>query len=145
MRRGDHPPHPGQAPLVPKSQPPQPPTTESQIPSGMTPEVVIRRPMVTQPPIEALDFYQSMTTHHVRDPTVIHFTIDGHHGILGARHIVEALRIPYDPARPEDYRVWAHPSIVTWSIYCPEGHPHAPIFEEGAPSQHVLYRCTPAP
>ena len=33
-------------------QPSQPPTTESQIPSGMTPEVVIRRPMVTQPLIE---------------------------------------------------------------------------------------------
>ncbi|KAL6328468.1 hypothetical protein AAG906_038343 [Vitis piasezkii] len=30
-----------------------------------------------------------MTTHHVRDPTVIHFTIDGRHGILGARHIAE--------------------------------------------------------
>ena len=33
-------------------QPSQPPATESQIPSGMTPEVVIRRPMVTHPPIE---------------------------------------------------------------------------------------------
>ena len=33
-------------------QPSQPPATESQIPSGLTPEVVIRRPMVTQPPIE---------------------------------------------------------------------------------------------
>ncbi|KAL6310915.1 hypothetical protein AAG906_028080 [Vitis piasezkii] len=33
-------------------QPSQPLATESQIPSGMTPEVVIRRPMVTQPPIE---------------------------------------------------------------------------------------------
>ena len=31
---------------------PQPPTTDSQIPSGMTLEVIIRRPMVTQPPIE---------------------------------------------------------------------------------------------
>ena len=124
----------------------------------MTPEVVIRRPMVTQPPIEgnldcrarpfhselcfdkatfrlqpelrdsfhllqryhmehlmtlrdffypcvALDFYQSMTTHHVRDPTVIHFTIDGRHGILGAKHIAEVLRIPYKPSCPEDYRV----------------------------------------
>ncbi|RVW12408.1 hypothetical protein CK203_099439 [Vitis vinifera] len=65
----DHPLHLGQAPLVPRSQlappkkkarisapvepsKPQPPTTESQIPSGMTPEVIIRRPMVTQPPIE---------------------------------------------------------------------------------------------
>ena len=61
-------------------------------------------------PRVALDFYQSMTTHCVRDPTIIHFTIDRRHGILGAKHIAEALRIPYEPARPEDYRVWAHPS-----------------------------------
>ena len=124
----------------------------------MTLEVVIRRPMVTQPPIEdnldcrarsfhselcfdtttfrlqpelrdsfhllqryhmenlltprdffyprvALNFYQSMTTHQVRDPTIIHFTSDGRQGILGARHIAEALRIPYEPTRLEDYRV----------------------------------------
>ena len=37
---------------VKKSQPSQPPAKESQIPLGMTPEVVIRHPMVTQPPIE---------------------------------------------------------------------------------------------
>ena len=139
-------------------QPPQPPPTDSQIPFGMAPEVIIRRPMLTQPPIEgnldcrarpfhfefyfdaatfrlqpelrdsfhllqryhmehlltprdffyprvAMDFYQSMTTHHVRDPTIIHFTIDGRHGILGARHIAEALRIPYEPASLDDYRV----------------------------------------
>ncbi|RVW84663.1 hypothetical protein CK203_044589 [Vitis vinifera] len=61
-------------------------------------------------PQVALDFYQSMTTHHVRDPTVIHFSIDGRHGILGARHIPEALHIPYEPTHPDDYRVWAHPS-----------------------------------
>ncbi|WJZ81264.1 hypothetical protein VitviT2T_001113 [Vitis vinifera] len=129
----------------------------------MTPEVVIKRLMVTQPPIEgnlncrarpfhselyfdtttfrlqpelkdsfhllqryhiehlltprdffyphvALDFYQFMTKHQVRDPIVIHFTIDGCHGILGARHIAEALRIPYEPTRPEDFRVWTHPT-----------------------------------
>ena len=61
-------------------------------------------------PRVAMDFYQSMTTHQVRDLTVIHFTIDGRHGILGTRHIAEALRIPYEPASPEDYRVWTHPS-----------------------------------
>ena len=61
-------------------------------------------------PRVALEFYQSMTTHHVRDSTAIHFTIDGRHGILGARHIAEALCIPYNPARLEDYRVWTHPS-----------------------------------
>ena len=61
-------------------------------------------------PRVAMDFYQSMTTHQVRDPTVIHITIDRRHGILGARHIAKALRIPYEPARPEDYRVWTHPA-----------------------------------
>ena len=158
---GSHPPKKKariSAPLEPSkpSSEPQPPAIESQILSGMTPEVVIRRPMVTQPPIKsnldcrarpfhsefcfykatfrlqselkdsfhllqryhvehlmtprdffyprvALDFYQSMTTHHVQDPTVIHFTIDGRHGILGARHIAEALCISYEPARPADY------------------------------------------
>ena len=50
-----------------------------------------------------------MITNQVRDPTLIHFTIDGRHGILGARHIAEALHIPYEPARLEDYRVWTNP------------------------------------
>ncbi|RVW61850.1 putative mitochondrial protein [Vitis vinifera] len=36
----------------------------------------------------ALDFYQSMTTHQVRDPTIIHFTIDGRHE---ERSFLEAL------------------------------------------------------
>ena len=59
-------------------------------------------------PRVALDFYHSMTTHRVRDPNVIHFTIDGRHGILGAIHITEALYIPYEPVSPVDYREWAH-------------------------------------
>ena len=139
-------------------QPSQPPPSDSQTPSGMTPEVLIRRPMLTQPPIEgnldyrarpfhfdlcfdtvtfrlqpelrdsfhllqryrmehlltprdffyprvAMDFYQSMTTHQVQDLIVINFTIDRRHSILGARHIAEALCIPYEPSRLEDYRV----------------------------------------
>ena len=61
-------------------------------------------------PRVALDFYQSITTNQVYDPTIIHFTIDGRHGILGARHIAEALHIPFDPARPEDFQAWTHPS-----------------------------------
>ena len=117
-------------PPAKRPQPSQTLAKESQIPSGMTPEVAFRCPMVTQPPIEgnldcrarpflselyfyiatfriqpelresfhllqryhmehlltprdffyprvALDFYQSMTTNQVRDPIVIHFTIDG--------------------------------------------------------------------
>ncbi|RVW58847.1 hypothetical protein CK203_101787 [Vitis vinifera] len=128
-------------PPAKKPQPSQTPARESQIPSGMTPEVAIRCPMVTQPPIEgnldckarpfhselcfdittfrihpelresfrllqryhrehlltprdffyprvALDFYQSMTTNQVQDPTVIHFTINGRHGASSCHYIL---------------------------------------------------------
>ena len=148
-------------PVEPKE--PQPPLLEPQIPSEIAPEEVIRRPMLTQPPIEgnldcraqpfhselcfdiatfrlqselaqsfnllrryhmehlltprdflyprvAMDFYQSMTTNQVRDPTLIHFTIDGRHGILGARHIAEALQIPYEPSHFDDFRAWTSPT-----------------------------------
>ena len=54
----------------------------------------------------AMDFYQSMTTNQVRDPTLIHFTIDGRHGILGARHIAEALQIPFEPTQFNNFRAW---------------------------------------
>ncbi|RVW20383.1 hypothetical protein CK203_114145 [Vitis vinifera] len=100
----------------------------------MTPKVVIRRPMVTQPPIEdnldcrARPFHSELCfdtatfklqpelkdsfylLHRSGILTVIHFTIGGHHGILGARHIAKTLRIPYEPTRLEDSRVWTHPA-----------------------------------
>ena len=47
-------------------------------------------------PRVALDFYQSITTRGVRSPTAIHFSIDGRPGVLEARHIAEALQIPYE-------------------------------------------------
>ena len=50
------------APVEPSE--PQPPTIESQIPSRMTPEVVIRRPMVTQPPIEGNLDYRAKPFHY---------------------------------------------------------------------------------
>ena len=59
-------------------------------------------------PRVAMDFYQSMTTNQVRDPTLIHFTIDGRHGILGARHIDEALQIPYEPTQFDNFRAWTN-------------------------------------
>ena len=55
--------------LEPSSEPPsepqpsQPPATESQIPSSMTLEVIIRRPMVTQPPIEGNLDYRARPFH----------------------------------------------------------------------------------
>ena len=58
----------------------------------------------------AMDFYQTMTTRDVPSPTAIHFIIDGRQGILEARHIAEALHIPYEPAVPTDFREWSRMS-----------------------------------
>ncbi|RVW18179.1 hypothetical protein CK203_106890 [Vitis vinifera] len=99
----------------------------------MSPEAVIKWTMVSVLPIEgnsdcrarpfhfehlmtpreffyprvALDFYQSMTTHSTRSPTAIHFTLMGVKGILEARHVEEALHIPYEPMDPVDFREWS--------------------------------------
>ncbi|RVW31010.1 hypothetical protein CK203_100671 [Vitis vinifera] len=48
-----------------------------------------------------------MTTRGIRNPTLIHFTIDGRQGAIGARHIAEALRIPYEPVTQADFREWS--------------------------------------
>nr|CAN77002.1 hypothetical protein VITISV_028504 [Vitis vinifera] len=58
-------------------------------------------------PRVVLDFYQSMTTRGVRNPTLIYFTIDGRQGIIGARHIAEALRIPYELVTQAYFREWS--------------------------------------
>nr|CAN70865.1 hypothetical protein VITISV_027147 [Vitis vinifera] len=88
------------------SQPDPRALIDSQLPLDLSLKAIIRRPMgyhlehLMTPreffyPRVALDFYQSMTTHGVRSTTTIHFSIDGRHGILEARHIAEALHIPY--------------------------------------------------
>ena len=46
-------------------------------------------------PRVAMDFYQSMTTQGTQSPIAIHLSIDGRQGILAARHITEALHIPF--------------------------------------------------
>ena len=58
-------------------------------------------------PRVAMDFYQSMTTQGAQNPTAIHFSIDGRQGILEARHIAEALHIPYEPVNPTHFREWS--------------------------------------
>ena len=58
-------------------------------------------------PRVVLDFYQSMATRGVRNPTLIYFTIDGRQGIIGARHIAEALHISYEPVSQADFRAWS--------------------------------------
>ncbi|KAL6346938.1 hypothetical protein AAG906_005998 [Vitis piasezkii] len=48
-----------------------------------------------------------MTTCGVPSPTSIHFTIDGRHGTLEAKHIAEALQIPFEPVDPSVFRQWS--------------------------------------
>ena len=48
----------------------------------------------------ALDFYQSMITHGAQSPIAIHFSIDGRQGIFEARHVAQALDIPYKLVDP---------------------------------------------
>ncbi|RVW26839.1 hypothetical protein CK203_116450 [Vitis vinifera] len=48
-----------------------------------------------------------MTTRGLRNPTLIQFTIDGRQGAIGARHIAEALHIPYEPVFQADFREWS--------------------------------------
>ena len=64
----------------------------------------------------ALDFYQSMITHGAQSPIAIHFSIDGRQGILEARHIIEALHIPYESVDPVDFREWS--PISQWDMVC---------------------------
>ena len=48
-----------------------------------------------------MDFYQSMTTQGAQNSTAIRFSINERQGILEARHIAEALHIPFQPEDPE--------------------------------------------
>ena len=58
-------------------------------------------------PRVAMNFYQFMTTRDVRSPTAIHFSIDRRQGILKARHIAEALHIPYKLVDPVEFKEWS--------------------------------------
>ncbi|RVW98291.1 hypothetical protein CK203_034361 [Vitis vinifera] len=71
-----------------------------------------------------------MTTLGVRNPTLIYFTIDGRQGIIGARHIAEALHIPYELMSQADFR--------EWSPFSPRDMVH--ILSRGTSTTSVLTR-----
>ncbi|KAJ9689245.1 hypothetical protein PVL29_014757 [Vitis rotundifolia] len=48
-----------------------------------------------------------MTTQGAQSPTAIRFSIDGCQGILEARHIAEALHIPFQPEDPSQFKQWS--------------------------------------
>ncbi|RVW58130.1 hypothetical protein CK203_112097 [Vitis vinifera] len=56
-----------------------------------------------------MDFYQSMTTTGQRSYfNSFYYRWSAWH--FGARHIAEALHIPYEPTHFEDFRVWTSPT-----------------------------------
>ncbi|RVW20553.1 hypothetical protein CK203_111442 [Vitis vinifera] len=82
---------------------------------------------VTQQP-ELRDSFHLLQS--VRNPTLIYFTIDGRQGIIGARHIAEALHIPYEPVSQADFR--------EWSLFSPRDMVH--ILSRGTSTASVLTR-----
>ncbi|RVW63541.1 hypothetical protein CK203_060843 [Vitis vinifera] len=99
------------------SQPPQaePPTEDSQIPTGIPLETIIRRPMIAGPPIEGnLDCkersFHSETWFDIdalKQQPELRDSFHCYRGIIGARHIAEALHVPYEPVSQADFREWS--------------------------------------
>ena len=57
-----------------------------------------------------LEFYQTMTSSRDRNPTTLHFSIDGRETILSAFDIVAIFNLPLALANSADYKQWPHPS-----------------------------------
>ncbi|RVW41469.1 hypothetical protein CK203_094052 [Vitis vinifera] len=71
------------------------PRADSELPFDLSPELIIRRLMVTAPPID--DNLDSLPR----------FTLAWRPGVLEARQITEALRIPFEPDDPSAFRQWS--------------------------------------
>ena len=61
-------------------------------------------------PRMVVEFYQTMTSMRDRNPTELHFSIDGREGILRASDIASTFNLPIALANSADYRQWPHPS-----------------------------------
>ncbi|RVW38729.1 hypothetical protein CK203_077535 [Vitis vinifera] len=98
---------------------------DSEVPTDLSSKSIIRHSMLTAPPIEGNSDCRARPFHselyfdqeamrqqpELRDsydllqsPTAIHFSIDGRHGVLEAKHIAEALQIPFEPDDPASAR-----------------------------------------
>ena len=60
-------------------------------------------------PRVVIEFYHTMTSKRVPNPTVIYFSIDGREGTLQATDIAAAFHFPASPANSANYRLWPHP------------------------------------
>ncbi|XP_059597127.1 verprolin [Vitis vinifera] len=99
----------------------EPPTEESQIPVGIPLETIIRCPMIAGPPMEGNLDCRDRSFH-----SETYFDIEG---AIGARHIVEALRIPYEPVTRADFKEWSSFSQTDMgapTVPAPHGPPLMP-------------------
>ena len=55
-------------------------------------------------PRVVIEFYQTMTSRRDHNPTALHFSIDGHEGILRASNITATFNLPVALANSADYR-----------------------------------------
>ncbi|RVW82330.1 hypothetical protein CK203_045159 [Vitis vinifera] len=81
----------------------------------------------------ATDFYQSMTTKEVRNPTLIHLQLM-ETWYLGA-HIAEALQIPFEPTQFDNFRAWANPTELEMVRTLSRGAANRSPAEGGASSR----------
>ena len=61
-------------------------------------------------PRVVLEFYHTMTSRRVPNPTAIHVSIDGREGTLRVVDIAATFNFPIVLANSIDYRLWPHPS-----------------------------------
>ncbi|XP_034689114.1 extensin-like [Vitis riparia] len=139
-------PVPSPEPTPKKPQASQPPSPEPQIQSATAPEAIIRRPMLTQPPIEgnldcrARPFHSELcfdtAAFQLRPELEGSFQLLRRyrmeqlltpHGILGAHHIAEALHIPYEPSHFDDFELGPVHLSWRWCISCLEELPEIHI------------------
>ena len=60
-------------------------------------------------PQVVIEFYHTMTSRRVPNPTALHFSIDGRSGILRASAIAATFNFLMVLANLADYRQWPHP------------------------------------
>ncbi|RVX14559.1 hypothetical protein CK203_017382 [Vitis vinifera] len=86
---------PGEPSHAPQPEPLQRTRIPADILSRPGPQTAARAPRFIPTAAEAPQSY------------LIQFTIDGRQGAIGARHIAEALHIPYEPVFQADFREWS--------------------------------------
>ena len=66
-------------------------------------------------PRVVIEFYHTMTSRQDRNPTCLHFSIDGREELLRATDIAATFNLPVVLANSAEYRQWPYPS--PWELF----------------------------